>query len=91
MFRILLLNYSRYTYLNIKGMYHNFLFSSYKERISKLGVKINNVRKIIPSRITTMAFHPSCDKTIICAGDKTGNIGVWNVVSEECMMADHVV
>ena len=52
---------------------------SYKERISKLGVKINNVRKVIPSRITTMAFHPSCDKTIICAGDKTGNIGVWNV------------
>ena len=52
---------------------------SYKERISKLGVKINNVRKVVPSRITTMAFHPSCDKTIICAGDKAGNIGVWNV------------
>ena len=28
-----------------------------------------------------MAFHPSSEKTIICAGDEYGNIGFWNVVS----------
>jgi hypothetical protein len=57
--------------------------SSYKERISKLRVSVDNVRKIVFGRITTMTFHPSCDKTIICAGDSKGNLGFWNVVSKE--------
>ena len=39
------------------------------------------MRKVVPSRITAMAFHPSSEKTIVCAGDKYGNIGFWNVVS----------
>jgi hypothetical protein len=55
--------------------------SSYKGRISKLCVSVDNVRKIVFGRITK-TFHPSCDKTIICAGDSKENIGFWNVVSK---------
>ena len=39
------------------------------------------MRKVVSGRITAMAFHPSSEKTIICAGDEYGNIGFWNVVS----------
>jgi hypothetical protein len=56
-----------------------------KLRLSKLRVNVENVCKIVWERITTMTFHPSCDKTIICAGDRKGNIGFWNVVSKETL------
>ena len=42
----------------------------------------NSVRKIVWGKTTAMAIHPSCDKTIVCAGDTCGNIGFWNVVSK---------
>ncbi|CAB4001386.1 Hypothetical predicted protein [Paramuricea clavata] len=58
---------------------------SFKERTSKLRVSVENVCKIVWEKITTMTFHPSCDKTIICAGDRKGNIGFWNVVSKETL------
>ncbi|XP_028415093.1 WD repeat-containing protein 76-like isoform X2 [Dendronephthya gigantea] len=54
-------------------------FKSYKERISKLQVHPENVHKVVPNRITTMAIHPSCEKTVVCAGDKWGNVGFWDV------------
>ena len=53
---------------------------SYKERMSKLEVEPENVLKVVPNRITAMAVHPSCEKTIVCAGDKWGNVGFWDVV-----------
>ncbi|XP_046849936.1 WD repeat-containing protein 76-like [Xenia sp. Carnegie-2017] len=52
---------------------------SYKQRISKFSLTSDRIRKVVPKRITTMAFHPCCDKTIVAAGDNAGNIGIWNV------------
>ncbi|KAI9728275.1 MAG: hypothetical protein M1834_007768 [Cirrosporium novae-zelandiae] len=34
--------------------------------------------KITPERIYTMAFHPSPDKPLIFAGDKLGNLGIFD-------------
>lgn len=39
--------------------------------------------KIIPERITTMCFHPSESKTIVFAGDKVGNVSLWDASMEE--------
>lgn len=37
------------------------------------------VAKVCPERIYSVACHPSPDKIIACAGDKWGNLGIWNV------------
>ena len=37
------------------------------------------VAKVVPDRIYSVACHPSPDKLIVCAGDKKGYLGFWNV------------
>ena len=37
------------------------------------------VAKVVPDRIYSVACHPSPDKLIVCAGDKQGHLGFWNV------------
>lgn len=38
-----------------------------------------NVAKVTPDRIYSVAAHPSSDKLVVCAGDKQGYVGLWNV------------
>jgi len=40
------------------------------------------VAKVCPDRIYSMACHPSIDKLLVCAGDKQGYIGMWEVPEE---------
>ena len=42
-----------------------------------------NVAKLCPDRIYSMAVHPSMNHLIVCAGDKQGHVGIWNVVDDE--------
>lgn len=37
--------------------------------------------KVTKERIYSAAFHPSTDKIILCAGDKTGMLSLWDVSS----------
>jgi len=37
------------------------------------------VAKVTPDRIYIVACHPSPDTLIVCAGDKKGYLGIWNV------------
>lgn len=37
------------------------------------------VSKVCPERIYGIAIHPSTDRLIVSAGDKTGYIGIWDV------------
>lgn len=37
------------------------------------------VAKVVPDRIYGLAVHPSSDKLIAAAGDKSGYVGIWNV------------
>lgn len=51
----------------------------YTRRISKLKVKENDFAKVTEARITSIWAHPSDQKVIVAAGDKTGCIGIWDV------------
>ncbi|KAG4304771.1 hypothetical protein PORY_001824 [Pneumocystis oryctolagi] len=35
--------------------------------------------KVVPERISSIAVHPSITKKIIFAGDKVGNMGIWDM------------
>ena len=39
----------------------------------------SNVAKVCPDRIYAMACHPSTSSLIVCAGDKQGYLGIWDV------------
>lgn len=43
------------------------------------------VAKVVPDRIYGIAVHPSTDKVLAAAGDKSGYVGIWDVdgLSEE--------
>jgi WD40 repeat protein len=41
-----------------------------------------NVAKVCPDRIYSMAVHPSCRDLIVCAGDKSGHVGIWQTAAE---------
>jgi hypothetical protein len=38
-----------------------------------------NVAKVTPDRIYSVAAHPSPEQLVVCAGDKQGYVGIWNV------------
>ncbi|XP_078366574.1 WD repeat-containing protein 76-like isoform X1 [Oculina patagonica] len=56
---------------------------SYKNCLGRLKIKDGNVAKLVPHRIFSMAFHPAKYKTLVVAGDKWGNLGIWNVGSSK--------
>ncbi|KAI9320782.1 WD40-repeat-containing domain protein [Dichotomocladium elegans] len=35
--------------------------------------------KVTPDRISSLVFHPSSAKILVCAGDVSGNLGFWDV------------
>ncbi len=43
-------------------------------------IKAEQVAKVVPQRIFSMAIHPSEDKILAIAGDKWGRLGIWDVV-----------
>ncbi|MCJ1462802.1 hypothetical protein MMC07_001405 [Pseudocyphellaria aurata] len=52
-----------------------------RERMSRLelydGFEPNRI-KITPERIYSLGFHPTVDKALVCAGDKLGNLGIFD-------------
>jgi WD40 repeat protein len=38
-----------------------------------------SVAKVVPDRIYGMAVHPHRDHLLVCAGDKQGHVGLWQV------------
>ena len=54
--------------------------ASLTKKIDALSVDDDgNVAKVTDDRIYSVACHPSTDKLIVCAGDKQGYIGMWDV------------
>lgn len=39
------------------------------------------VRKVTKGAITSVALHPSEERTLVAAGAKSGQIGLWDLVS----------
>jgi WD40 repeat protein len=52
---------------------------AYATRMSKLRLGEEGVSKVTPDRIYAVAAHPNADKLVVAAGDKSGNLGLWNV------------
>ena len=59
-----------------------FLIFSYKRCLGRLKIKEDHIAKLVPHRIFSMAFHPAKYKTLVVAGDKWGNLGIWNAVRD---------
>lgn len=57
---------------------HEFLHSSAAD-FADLKNEESGVAKLAPLRMTSVAFHPSDHKIIAAAGDKGGNVGLWDV------------
>ncbi|NXP17057.1 WDR76 protein, partial [Scytalopus superciliaris] len=51
----------------------------YREGLSSMVLSEENVRKVVKSRVCSMAIHPSESTILVAAGDKWGHVGLWNV------------
>ncbi|XP_041367675.1 WD repeat-containing protein 76-like [Gigantopelta aegis] len=56
---------------------------SFMEEFKKLNLGENRVIKVVKERIFSLAIHPSENKILVAAGDKWGNLGFWDVESED--------
>lgn len=57
--------------------------SSLESQINNLSLDDErSVAKVTPERIYSVACHPSASRLLVCAGDKAGHLGVWNVDGE---------
>eukprot|EP00897_Mesotaenium_endlicherianum_P009721 jgi/Mesen1/8778/ME000524S08064 len=50
--------------------------------IPKLHLKESDYAKVVKGRIHTLAFLPTRDKVLVAAGDKEGQVGLWDVDAE---------
>ncbi|POS83213.1 hypothetical protein EPUL_005343, partial [Erysiphe pulchra] len=60
-----------------------------REKMNQMNLKQNVLKnttelKITPERIYSLCFHPSREKPLIFAGDKVGNVGIFDA-SQECL------
>ncbi|NXH15698.1 WDR76 protein, partial [Bucco capensis] len=55
----------------------------YQESLNSMVLSEENIRKVVKYRVCSMAIHPSESIILVAAGDKSGQIGLWNVESEE--------
>jgi WD40 repeat protein len=51
----------------------------YMKRMQSLQVADNDVAKVTENRITSVWVHPSTDRLLVAAGDKSGYFGLWDV------------
>ncbi|XP_064013864.1 WD repeat-containing protein 76 isoform X2 [Pogoniulus pusillus] len=51
----------------------------YQDSLNSMVLSEENIRKVVKSRVCSMAIHPSESILFVAAGDKTGQIGLWNV------------
>ncbi|KAM6409445.1 LOW QUALITY PROTEIN: WD repeat-containing protein 76 [Rhynochetos jubatus] len=51
----------------------------YQEGLSRMALSEQNIRKVVKYRVCSVAIHPAESITFVAAGDKSGQIGLWNV------------
>ncbi|NXV48306.1 WDR76 protein, partial [Uria aalge] len=61
------------------------MLSRYQSSLNSMGLSEDNIKKVVKYRVCSMAIHPSESIIFVAAGDKSGQIGLWNVTckSEE--------
>uniref|UniRef100_A0A8B9T7V7 WD repeat-containing protein 76 n=1 Tax=Anas platyrhynchos TaxID=8839 RepID=A0A8B9T7V7_ANAPL len=51
----------------------------YQNSLNSMVLSEDNVRKVVQNRVCSVAIHPSESLIFVAAGDKYGQIGLWNV------------
>ncbi|XP_008943587.1 PREDICTED: WD repeat-containing protein 76, partial [Merops nubicus] len=51
----------------------------YQDSLKSMVLSEENIRKVVKYRVCSMAIHPSESIILVAAGDKTGQVGLWNV------------
>merc|ERR1711892_1111272 len=59
----------------------SFSGSSLKSATSSLSLSEEQVAKVVPGRIFSLALHPSSDPLIAAVGDKSGHVGLWDILA----------
>ncbi|KAF1489492.1 WD repeat-containing protein 76, partial [Eudyptula minor novaehollandiae] len=58
------------------------MLSRYQDSLNSMVLSEDNIKKIVKYRVSSMAIHPSESIIFVAAGDKSGQIGLWNVNSK---------
>ncbi|XP_072258627.1 WD repeat-containing protein 76 isoform X2 [Pyxicephalus adspersus] len=58
---------------------HVKALKSYENSLNKMKLRQEDVAKVVPGRISSVAIHPSRSRTLVASGDKYGNVGLWNL------------
>jgi len=59
----------------------SFSGSSLKSATSTLSVSEEQVAKVVPGRIFSLALHPSSNPLVAAVGDKSGHVGLWDILA----------
>lgn len=51
----------------------------YIKNLKALSLNPNDCAKVVENRIVSVLLHPAVDKVLLFAGDKSGNLGIWDV------------
>ncbi|XP_037250958.1 WD repeat-containing protein 76 [Falco rusticolus] len=51
----------------------------YQDSLNSMVLSEDNIKKVVKYRVCSMAIHPSESLIFVAAGDKSGQIGLWNV------------
>ncbi|XP_020864865.1 WD repeat-containing protein 76 isoform X2 [Phascolarctos cinereus] len=54
----------------------------YQASLTGMVISEDTICKVIRSRISSMAIHPSETRTLVAAGDKLGQVGLWDLTQE---------
>lgn len=71
-------------------LFLTYPFCSYKANLSGMVISEATVRKVTKGAITSVALHPSEVRTLVAAGAKSGQIGLWDLVSWYCLLGDYL-
>ncbi|XP_074863421.1 WD repeat-containing protein 76 isoform X2 [Carettochelys insculpta] len=61
---------------------HTYNIERYKASLSRMILREDAVTKVVKNRIYSVAIHPSESRTLVAAGDKSGQIGLWDLNSK---------
>ncbi|XP_006030869.2 WD repeat-containing protein 76 [Alligator sinensis] len=58
---------------------HVYDIKRYEDSLSCMILSEDAVTKVVKNRICSMAIHPSESRTLVAAGDRSGQIGLWDL------------
>ncbi|KFV54031.1 WD repeat-containing protein 76, partial [Gavia stellata] len=58
---------------------HTHDLKRYQDSLNSMVLSEDNIKKVVKYRVCSMAIHPSESIIFVAAGDKSGQIGLWNV------------